>query len=112
LLRQTKAPVLVFIPLMVYPPFPMISPIKRTGTYISILKAPLMAPLFIFLCVSTIKFSYFLTLSTDYGSPSTKIFLVFAPGALEVATCTLKAPDFLAIFLIVSPSFPITSPTH
>ena len=71
-----------------------------------------MAPLFIFLCVSTIRFNYFLTLSTDSGSPSTKIFLVFAFGALEVATCTFKAPDFLAIFLIVSPSFPITRPTH
>ena len=112
LLRQTKAPVFALIPLIVSPPFPIISPISLTGISSSILWEPLIAPLFIFLWVSTMKFSSFLTLSTDSGSPYTKMFRVFAPGALEVATWTLSAPDFLAMFLIVSPYFPITRPTH
>lgn len=49
LLKQTKAPVFVLIPLIVYPPFPIINPISLTGTYSSILYDPLTAPLFIFL---------------------------------------------------------------
>jgi hypothetical protein len=73
---------------------------------------PVVAPLVILRWVSTIVFSYFLTLSTASGSPSTKMFLVFDPGALPVATCTFYAPDLFPMALMVYPSFPMTNPTH
>jgi len=37
LFRQTNAPVLAFIPLIVSPPFPITKPMSLTGTYTSIL---------------------------------------------------------------------------
>ncbi len=88
LLRHTNAPVFVLIPLIVYPPLPITSPISLVGTSTYMRCEPVVAPLVILRCVSTIVFNYFLTLSTASGSPSTKIFLVFDPGALPVATCT------------------------